>query len=150
MEFTIDVLGLQQFQEFISRAPAVVVPILSIAVRNSIGILTANTSASTVPIKSGTLIQSFRAGYSNGGLNGSWGPHTSYAAAVEFGMPSSPGRYVPAIGRRLKNPNNPSFGVWPGFKGRQYMEKIIDGSTVGIADEFENALQKITSALAGK
>ena len=81
-------------------------------------------------------------------LSLSWSPNMIYAAAVEFGMPASPGRYVPAIGKRLKNPNRAGFGMWPGFKANPFMERIADAATPQIQGYFEQALEKITQQIA--
>jgi len=50
------------------------------------------------------------------------GPTVDYAPHLEFGTRSSPGRYVPPIGKRLVNPAHPSFGMHPGISPRPFVE----------------------------
>lgn len=85
-------------------------------------------NARIVPRKDGTLQESFKGQIENNSrrLHFTWNaPHAEY---VDKGVPPSPGRYVPAIGRRLVNPSrrNPSMGTHPGFKGRRYVEKMAN------------------------
>jgi hypothetical protein len=51
-----------------------------------------------------------------------------YANFVDEGVPESPGRYVPAIDKRLVNPSkrNPTIGIHPGFDGRHFIDKMLD------------------------
>ena len=50
------------------------------------------------------------------------GPTVHYAPYLEHGTRPSPGRYVPAIGKRLINPALPSFGMHPGIKPQPFVE----------------------------
>lgn len=72
---------------------------------------------SIAPYNKGRLRGSIRA--EKRGTSAIVGPHVKYGAAQEFGLPGGPGRYVPAIGKRLR----PSMrGWWPGFKGKGYVK----------------------------
>ena len=64
-------------------------------------------------VDSGNLRSSIRHRLVGGGVE--VGPSVRYAPYVEFGTGPSPGRYVPAIGRRLVNPPR---GVHPGNIGK--------------------------------
>jgi len=51
------------------------------------------------------------------------GPTAIYGRAVDQGLPGGPGRYVPAIGKRLTKSGR---GWWPGFKGAFFIQKTYD------------------------
>jgi hypothetical protein len=145
--FNVQIIGLDQLTAAFKKAPQVVEPILQDAIVESAAALSDHTNQSTVPFRTGTLIRSFKPPMISR-LQAVWSPkNVNYAAAVEFGAPPSPGRYVPAIGRRLVNPSHPSFGMWPGFQGRHYMEQIRSASQDQINQVFRTALQKIKEAL---
>lgn len=142
--FNIKIQGLDKLLANYKKAPDIVQPILQQAIVKSSVALASHTDKSTVPYVSGNLVGSFNP-VDIGTLFARWYPRMNYAAAVQFGMPSSPGRFVPAIGKRLKNGKN--IGTWPGFAGRHYMEKIKNASVADINIIFANALKEITLAL---
>ena len=146
MDFNVTIEGLDQFKATMAQAPSIVAPIIQGALSSSLAVLASHTTKGIVPWRTGFLTQSFRQNLT--ALQGSWGPTASYAPAVEFGVGPSPGRYVPAIGKRLINSARPGFGMWPGFKGRSYMEQILSASQGEINIAFANALNRIVSALA--
>ena len=49
-------------------------------------------------------------------------PTVDYAPYLEYGTRPSPGRYVPAMGKRLVNPALPGFGMHPGISPRPFVE----------------------------
>ena len=52
------------------------------------------------------------------------GPLAIYARAQDLGMPGAPGRFVPAIGKRLTGTKTGyPQGWWPGFKGKFFTLK---------------------------
>ncbi|MGQ9640330.1 MAG: HK97 gp10 family phage protein [Candidatus Bathyarchaeia archaeon] len=51
------------------------------------------------------------------------GPTAPYAPYIILGIRPSPGRYVPAIERRLVNPQHPSFGMHPGIAPNPFVER---------------------------
>ena len=51
------------------------------------------------------------------------GPTVHYAPFVEYGTRASPGRYVPAIGKRLVDASLPYFGWHPGIEGQHFVDK---------------------------
>lgn len=144
--FTVRIDGLDKLTALFRQAPQLVEGTMQQAINKSAAVLASHTDPSTVPWRTGTLARSFNpAAISR--LQARWFPRVNYARAVEFGMPSSPGRFVPAIGRRLKN--GPNIGTWPGFSGRHYMEKIRAASEPDIDQLFRNALREVTRVLAG-
>jgi hypothetical protein len=89
-----------------------------------------------VPVKSGRLKSSIATEIQNAGFTVIIAPHTKYAQAINYGLPPSPGRYVPAIGKRLIPSGR---GMWPGFKGRRYIEKT--------KAQMEGVINKLTDAV---
>ncbi|MCK5605494.1 hypothetical protein KAR91_26615 [Candidatus Pacearchaeota archaeon] len=52
------------------------------------------------------------------------GPLAIYARAQDLGLPGAPGRYVPAIQKRLTGTKSGvARGWWPGFKGKFFTRK---------------------------
>lgn len=145
--YTVTIEGLDELVKRYEKAPETVKPILEQAVAKSAAVLASNTDASTVPFRIGDLIRSFKpidtSTFTH--LYARWFPRVDYARAIQYGMPASPGRYVPAIKARLVNGNN--IGMWPGFKGAHYMEKIRAASTDGINEVFRNALRVVTEKM---
>lgn len=135
--FKVQIIGLDKLQATFNKAPEIIEPVMQEAISKSAAVLAHNTNPSTTPWITGTLARSFNPA-TIGRLFARWYPRVRYAKAVQYGMPPSPGRYVPAIGKRLKNGSN--IGMWPGFKGRHYMEKILNASTKDINVIFKNAL----------
>ena len=144
---TINIEGLDKLIKNFEESPAIVEAIMQEAIVRAGLTLETHTDQSTVPFIRGDLIRSFKP-IEIGRLYARWFPRANYARAVQFGMPSSPGRFVPAIGKRLKNGSN--IGTWPGFKGRFYMEKIIDASNTEIKDIFSRALEDVARAMGGE
>lgn len=142
--FNIKIEGLKELTAAWKKAPEEVEPIMQKAIAESAVVLASNTDSNTVPFKVGDLIRSFKP-VKIDRLIARWFPRVDYARAVQFGMPASPGRFVPAIGKRLKNGKN--IGTWPGFRGRHYMEKIRAASVEDINRIFKQALKDATHAI---
>lgn len=138
--FEVKIEGLAELTKRYAQAPEKVEPILQEGVSKSAAILASHTTPDTTPWKSGALARSFDPA-EIGRLYARWFPRIEYARAVQYGLPPSPGRYVPAIGKRLKNGSN--IGMWPGFKGRHYMEKIRATSQEEINELFRNAIKVV-------
>lgn len=145
--FDIKINGLKELQETLAKAPEISEPIYQEAIVKSTAILAYNTVPGNIPWITGTLARSFNPA-DIGRLFARWYPRVNYASAVQFGMPSSPGRYVPAIGKRLVDSSRPDFGTWPGFRGRFYMEKIKSASETDINEVFRNAVKAVTERLS--
>lgn len=143
--FTVKINGLDELVRRYNKAPEVVEPVLQEAVIKSSAILAENTTPKNIPWKTGELARSFDP-VQIGRLYARWFPRKDYARAVQFGLPPSPGRYVPAIKKRLTKSGR---GMWPGFKGRFYMEKIRDASTSRINELFQNAIKVVSDRMKG-
>ncbi len=144
--FNIDIPNLSLLIDAFSKAPELSEKILQDTIKESAVALGRFTNQSTVPYKSGKLLNTFLASF--GRLTSYWGPTVVYKEAIEFGMPPSPGRYVPAIGKRLVNNRGRDIGVWPGFPANPYMERIRDAAQPTITQMFEDALQNINEQIA--
>lgn len=147
--FNVKIEGLDKLTKAFSKAPEKIQPIMQEAINKSAAILAENTDQKTVPFKRGDLIRSFKPVHI-GKLFARWFPRVNYARAIQFGMPPSPGRYVPAIKKRLKNGPVSKIGLWPGFKGAHYMEKIKNASVIDINLVFKEALQKVILNISNK
>ena len=84
----------------------------------------AMTMKSLAPVRSGKLSASITV--EQEGRIVYVGPTVDYARYVSGGTRPSPGRFVPAIGKRLINPNLPSFGMHPGIAPNRYIEETAD------------------------
>lgn len=141
--FTVKIEGLNKMQQVFKQAPQIVEPIYKEAINRSGAILDHNRiNPSNVPWRTGELARRWSTSF--GALYLRTKPDVDYARAVQYGLPPSPGRYVPAIKARLKNP---PLGMWPGFKGRHYMENIINASADGINNVFREAIQMAVKAI---
>lgn len=145
--FNIKIEGLSELTRAFKKAPEKIEPVMQRAINESTVILATHTDRSTVPFVRGDLIRSFKPADIRR-LLARWFPRVNYARAVQYGMPASPGRFVPAIGKRLKNGKN--IGTWPGFRGRRYMEKIRSASTMEINQVFRKATDLAVKALIEK
>jgi hypothetical protein len=153
LEFKVEITGLNALIAKFKQAPEIAAPILQRAISGSAAVLATNTNSSTVPIKSGFLIQSFGARFGN--LMMSWGPDvnykTSYSSFVEFG--TKPHTIYPKDKKALFWPgaSHPVRSVnHPGTKPNPFMERILAASQSGINDQFGKALQLITEAIAAQ
>lgn len=143
--FEVQILNLDKLQKAFKKAPETVGPIMQEAIVKGAAILANNTTPGNVPWITGTLARSFNP-VSISQFLARWYPRVNYARAVQFGRSPERGRYVPAIGKRLKNGSN--IGMWPGFKGRHFMEKILSSSKQDINILFKNALKTAVSKIA--
>lgn len=159
--FNIEIRGLDKILKAYNQAPSLIEPILQQGISKSAAVLAAHTDADTVPYISGNLVRSFNP-VDIGRLFARWYPRAEYASAVQHGMPSGPGRFVPGLGddrkgRRLVNTERRSksgkvytvdIGTWPGFKGRHYMENIVRASKSDMNELWSNVLKAITKTIA--
>lgn len=145
MTFDVQIKGLKEMQSAFAKAPEIAEPIYQEAINKSAAILDHNrTNPFNIPWITGELARRWTTVFNR--LTLKTKPNVEYARAVQFGMPPSPGRYVPAIKKRLKN--GPNIGTWPGFKGRHFMEKIVRASVEDINIVFRNAMKAITGEIA--
>lgn len=143
--FQVRIEGLDQLKKLFARSPEIVEPILQQALEKSKVVLDSNRiNPGNIPWITGELARRWSTSF--GKLTLKTKPDVEYAKAVQFGLPASPGRFVPAIGKRLVN--GPNIGMWPGFQGRHFMENIIRSARPDIDQIFKNALKVITEKLA--
>ena len=65
-----------------------------------------------------------------------------YSMFVEYGTMPSPGRYVPAIDRRLINPDLPGFGMHPGTPAQYILTQAMDINELAIESAIESGIDK--------
>ena len=147
MEFNIQIRGLLTLVEKLVQYPEIAAPILLRAISESQAVLAQNTNRSTVPWRTGWLVQSFR--WAQQDLTGYWFPTASYAGYVEFGTAphvieakDAKALYWPGAQHPVKRVNH------PGTKANKYLERIINASEQGINDVFAQALDQIVQQIA--
>jgi hypothetical protein len=147
VQFKVEIVGLDQLVAKFAQAPAIVAPIIQRALSASGAILAKHTVKGVVPWRMGFLTQSFRAELTTGILR--WFPTASYSPYVEFG--TKPHTILPKDKKALWWPGaaHPVKSVnHPGTKPNPFMERIVSESQEEINQQFGNALQQITAALA--
>jgi len=153
MEFSIQISNLDALVSKLKDAPSIAAPILQRAIAQSWQILAKNTTARTVPVRTGFLLQSF--GGSVSGLSAIWGPdrthRTSYSSFVEFGTRP---HVIEAKDKKAlywKGADHPVKRVnHPGSAANPFMERILDASRDEINITFGKALSDITAAIAAR
>lgn len=148
MQFAVSIPNLPDLQKALAQYPSVSTPILQRAIVAAQAILAKFTNASTVPIKTGYLVNNW--GFDIGQLQARWFPRAAYAPFVEFG--TGPHIIVPVNKRVLANTaTGQIFGTrvkHPGSKANPYMERIVAASQPEINELFVTALDQITTAIA--
>lgn len=139
MDFTITIENREQLAAAFADAPSIVAPILQRALSASQAMLGKYTTKGIVPWRTGFLTQSFQATIE--ALTLRWYPTASYAPYVEFGHKQTPGRYVPALGKRL---------VASSVAGNPFMERIVQNAQPDITAVFGQALEQIVRAIAAQ
>ena len=142
--FQISIPNIADIQAAYKQAPEIMSAIISKAINVSAGYVAQANESSNIPFKTGRLVGSFLADIQATMLR--WFPTASYAPYVEFGVGPSPGRYVPAIGKRLVNGSN--IGMWPGFKGNDYMGRIKSNATPMVQQAFKDAMVEFANQMA--
>jgi HK97 gp10 family phage protein len=71
------------------------------------------------------------------------GPTAPYASYVALGTRPSPGRYVPAIKKRLVNPGHPSFGMHPGIAPNPFVERTFREVSQHVVDRVDEEIRRI-------
>jgi len=147
-EFKVTIPNLPKLQEALANYPAIAAPIVQNAIVGAQAILAKNTTAATVPIRSGYLVQNW--GFEVGNFMARWYPKASYAPFVEFG--TAPHEIRPVNARVLANKKTGEFfGTLvhhPGTKANPFMERIVAAAQPAISDLFVSALNKITGQIA--
>ena len=96
MNFVVAIPNLAALQEAMANYASIATPIVQNAVVASQAILAKFTNATTVPIRSGYLVQNW--GFDIGQLQARWYPKAAYAPYVEFG--TAP-HIIKAVNRRV-------------------------------------------------
>jgi len=97
------------------------------AVQGSTNIIERNM-VQVVPVKTGTLRDSIKKSVT--GMQGKVETTAGYGLYVDEGTKPSPGRYVPAIRKRIKT------GTHPGTPAQQFRRKTLDNSRQEILGEI--------------
>ena len=105
------------------------------------GALAKSEIESRAPVRTGALRSSVVVDVE--GNTATVGPAATYAPYVEFGTRASPGRYVPAIGKRLVNPSLPHFGMHPGIRATHFVEQSALASEPQIEAVFETIMAEL-------
>lgn len=127
--------------------PHISEPTLEKAIHGAIAVLAKNTTRSTVPFRTGRLLQSFIPNF--GRLQAKWSPTANYAIYVHEG--TRPHTIFPRIKRALfwQGAAHPVKRVeHPGTRARPFMKDIAARSTEGINTIFKSAFDKIMEEIA--
>jgi hypothetical protein len=150
MNFQVLIPNLAALQDAMANYSSIATPIVQNAIVAAQAILAKFTTAETVPIRTGYLVQNW--GFDIGNLQARWYPKASYAPYVEFG--TAP-HLIQAVNKRvLANVQTGQvFGPLvhhPGTKANPFLERIIAAAQPDITDLFEQAMQNITGAIAAE
>lgn len=147
MLLSVQIPNLPALQSALADYPAISRPIIQNAVVAAQAILAKFTTAATVPVRTGYLVQNW--GFEIGNLQARWYPKASYAPYVELG--TAP-HIIRAVNRRvLADAEGHVFGPavrHPGTKANPFMERILAAAQPDITELFIQALQKITGTIA--
>lgn len=146
--FQISIPNLSRLQEALASYPSISAPIVQKAVVAAQAILAKFTNGTTVPIKTGYLVQNWA--FEIGNLQARWYPRASYAPYVEFGtVPHE----IKAVNKRVLA--NAATGQFfgpivhhPGTKANPFMERIVAAAQPDIETLFGTALEQVTAAIA--
>jgi hypothetical protein len=148
--FAVSIPNLPRLQAALASYPVIAAPIIQSAIVAAQAILAKFTNATTVPIRSGYLVQNW--GFEVGSFQARWFPKASYAPYVEFGTPPHIIKAVNA--RSLANKKTGQFFGplvhHPGTKANPFLERIISAAQPDIDTLFLHALDKITGQIASQ
>jgi hypothetical protein len=147
--FAVEIPNLPALQEAMASYPTIATPIVQKAVVAAQAILAKFTTAGIVPVRTGYLVQNWA--FEVGNLQARWYPKAQYAPYVEFG--TAP-HIIKATNKRvLANAQTGDvFGPivhHPGTKANPFLERIIAAAQPEITTLFGQALDMITSQIAG-
>jgi hypothetical protein len=150
MNFQVTIPNLAELQEAMANYSSIATPIVQNAIVAAQAILAKFTTAATVPVRTGYLVQNWA--FEIGNLQARWYPKASYAPYVEFG--TAPHIIRPVSAKVLANKQTGQvFGTLvhhPGTKPNDFMGRIIAAAQPEINTLFGQALEKITSAIAAQ
>lgn len=145
--FQVNIPNLPKLQAALTDYPAVSTPIIQKAIVAAQAILAKFTTAATVPVRTGYLVQNWA--FEVGNLQARWYPRASYAPYVEFG--TKPHTIVPVNKRVLANAQaGKIFGTMvhhPGTKANPFMERIVAAAQPEIDTLFGQALDQVVAAI---
>jgi N6-adenosine-specific RNA methylase IME4 len=148
--FLVQIPNLPALQDMMASYPSISAPIIQNAIVAAQAILAKFTNASTVPVKTGYLVQNW--GFDIGTFMARWYPLATYAPYVEFG--TAP-HIIRAVNKKVlaNAATGQIFGPvvhHPGTKANPFMERIIASSQPEINDLFGQALETITQTIASQ
>jgi hypothetical protein len=142
-QYKISIPNLPALQEAMANYPSISQPVVQAAVVGSQALLAKYTTASTVPVITGYLLQNW--GFDVGNYQARWYPKATYAPYVEFGTP--PHIIRPVNAKVLANARTGQiFGTLvhhPGTKPNPFMERIVSQAQPDVDALFITALDKI-------
>jgi hypothetical protein len=148
--FSVTIPNLPALQTALANYPAISGPIIQNAIVAAQAILAKFTTAATVPVKTGYLVQNW--GFDIGQFQARWYPKASYAPYVEFG--TAPHTIKAVNAKVLANVQTGQiFGTLvhhPGTKANPFMERIVASAQPDIDTLFGQALEKVTTAIASQ
>jgi hypothetical protein len=148
--FQVLIPNLPALQAALANYPAISGPIIQNAIVAAQAILAKFTTAATVPVKTGYLVQNW--GFDIGQFQARWYPKASYAPYVEFGTAAHIIRPVNA--KVLANAKTGQFfGTLvhhPGTEANPFMERIIASAQPDITALFGQALEKVSAAIGSQ
>jgi hypothetical protein len=148
--FSVSIPNLPALQDALAQYPAISQPIIQRAIVAAQAILAKFTTAATVPVKTGYLVQNWA--FEVGNLVARWYPRASYAPYVEFG--TGP-HEIKAVNKKVlaNTATGQIFGPivhHPGTKANPFMERIVAGAQPDIETLFVQALNQVNEALASQ
>jgi hypothetical protein len=148
--FQVQIPNLSALQEALASYPSISAPIVQSAVVAAQAILAKFTTAATVPVKTGYLLQNW--GFDIGQLQARWYPKAQYAPYVEFG--TAPHIIKAVNAKTLANKETGQFFGpivhHPGTKANPFLERIMAASQPEIEDLFVQALEKISGQISSQ
>jgi hypothetical protein len=149
-QFRVTIPNLPKLQAALADYPAISAPIIQRAIVAAQAILAKFTTAATVPIRTGYLVQNWA--FEVGNLMARWYPKASYAPYVEFG--TAPHEIRPVNKRVLANAQTGTiYGTLvhhPGTKANPFMERIVASAQPDIDVLFGTALDQVAQAIASQ
>lgn len=148
--FKVTIQNLDKLQTALANFPSIAAPLIQKAIVATQALLAKYTTASTVPVRTGYLVQNW--GFEATGYTARWYPKASYAPYVEFG--TAPHIITAVNARVLANPQTGDiFGPvvhHPGTKANPFMERIVAAAQPEIDALFVQALDMITGQVAAQ
>jgi len=149
-QFKVSIPNLPKLQAALAQFPQLAAPIVQRAILASQAILAKFTTAATVPIRTGNLVQNWA--FEVGNLQARWYPRANYAPYVEFG--TAPHEIRPINKRVLANAQTGViYGMLvhhPGTKANPFMERILASAQPEIDTLFGRALDQVAEAIASQ